>query len=147
MTRVTRSKKAEVESVVKVEAKKEIESIPKICNRRISNEFNRTEDGENSLYLSALDISTVDNIRLSGKFDPRKRSTMVVKQEPKEKEDDKNIPGRIQTPSPLKQAPRQVPQDVLDYDKENWNELFSVSHYAMDVFDYLKGREVCCYFT
>ncbi|KAL5278155.1 CycB3 family protein [Megaselia abdita] len=147
-TRVTRSKKPEVvDSVVsqKVEIKKEIESVPKIYTRRISNEFNKTEDGD-SLYLSALDISTMETIRLSGKFDPQKRSTLVIKhEEPEEEEEDSTKVEEdlltIQTPSPLKQAPRRIPPGVNDFDKENWNEPFSVSNYAMDIFEYLKGRE------
>lgn len=73
---------------------------------------------------------------------------MAVKQEPKEDHDDstkvdeEDLTDRIQTPSPLKQAPRQVPPGVNDFDKENWNEPFSVANYAMDIFEYLKGREV-----
>lgn len=35
-----------------------------------------------------------------------------------------------------------VPKDVLDFDKENWNDVFQVSHYAKDIFNYLKSREV-----
>lgn len=98
-----------------------------------------------------MDISNVDTIRLSGKFDPKLRSTLVIKQESSdelsdstkiEEEEDITTTGRIQTPSPLKQSPRKVPPGVKDFDKENWNELFSVSHYTMDIFEYLKGREV-----
>lgn len=36
----------------------------------------------------------------------------------------------------------EVPEDVVDFDKENWNDTTQVSHYAMDIFNYLKGREV-----
>lgn len=35
-----------------------------------------------------------------------------------------------------------VPKDVTDFDKENWEDVFQVSHYAMDIFNYLKDREV-----
>lgn len=96
-----------------------------------------------------MDISNSEAIRLSGKFDPKARSTLVIKQEISDEfsdsttiEDEDITTGRVQTPSPLKQSPRKVPPGVNDFDKENWNELFSVSHYAMDIFEYLKEREV-----
>lgn len=34
-----------------------------------------------------------------------------------------------------------VPEGIDDFDKENWNDVFQVSHYAMDIFNYLKERE------
>ena len=33
------------------------------------------------------------------------------------------------------------PPGVVDFDKENWDDPFQVSHYAMDIFTYLKRRE------
>lgn len=36
----------------------------------------------------------------------------------------------------------EIPKDVDDFDKENWDDIFQVSHYAMDIFTYLKSREV-----
>ncbi|KAJ8946670.1 hypothetical protein NQ318_019984 [Aromia moschata] len=33
------------------------------------------------------------------------------------------------------------PENVQDFDKENWNDIYQVSHYAMDIFNYLKERE------
>lgn len=36
----------------------------------------------------------------------------------------------------------EVPEDVVDFDKENWDDVFQVSHYSMDIFNYLKEREV-----
>lgn len=36
-----------------------------------------------------------------------------------------------------------APEGVTDFDKVNWNDPFQVSHYAMDIFNYLKSREVC----
>lgn len=37
---------------------------------------------------------------------------------------------------------QEVPENVNDFDKENWDDIFQVSHYAMDIFNYLKTREV-----
>lgn len=34
-----------------------------------------------------------------------------------------------------------APADVVDFDKENYNDPFQVSNYAMDIFNYLKSRE------
>lgn len=37
---------------------------------------------------------------------------------------------------------REVPEGVEDFDKENWDDIFQASHYAMDIFEHLKSREV-----
>jgi cyclin B len=34
-----------------------------------------------------------------------------------------------------------MPDGVPDFDKENWNDPFQVSHYAHDIFSYLKQNE------
>lgn len=34
-----------------------------------------------------------------------------------------------------------IPTDVEDFDKENWDDPYQVSNYAMDIFNYLKERE------
>ncbi|CAH0405063.1 unnamed protein product [Chilo suppressalis] len=39
------------------------------------------------------------------------------------------------------ESPHKVPSGVPDFDLENWNDPFQVSNYAMDIFNYLKGRE------
>uniref|UniRef100_A0A336MP55 CSON003545 protein n=1 Tax=Culicoides sonorensis TaxID=179676 RepID=A0A336MP55_CULSO len=36
---------------------------------------------------------------------------------------------------------KNIPEDVEDFDKENWNDPFQVAIYAMDIFNYLKERE------
>lgn len=40
------------------------------------------------------------------------------------------------------ESPHEAPAGVPDFDQENWNDQFQVSNYAMDIFNYLKGREV-----
>lgn len=35
-----------------------------------------------------------------------------------------------------------VPEGVDDFDKEIWDDVYQVSHYAMDIFTYLKAEEV-----
>ncbi|XP_045511424.1 G2/mitotic-specific cyclin-B3 isoform X2 [Colias croceus] len=40
------------------------------------------------------------------------------------------------------ESPHKIPEGVADFDLENWNDHYQVSHYAMDIFNYLKSREV-----
>lgn len=40
------------------------------------------------------------------------------------------------------EVPHQCPAEVTDFDKENWTDPLQVSNYAMDIFNYLRGREV-----
>lgn len=39
-------------------------------------------------------------------------------------------------------GPPKVPPGVIDFDRENWDDPIQVSHYTMDIFNYLKSREV-----
>lgn len=98
--------------------------------RRISNEFNKTEE---SLYMSALeDVSTCDSMRLSANFEAVKRRSVLSQQN---KTDD----SKIEEEKALEEE--QFPEGVDDIDKANWNDLFLVSHYARNIFEYLKQRE------
>ena len=45
---------------------------------------------------------------------------------------------KVAAPSPKKK----LPPGVEDFDAENANDPYQVSDYAMDIFDYLKDREV-----
>ncbi|TMW45393.1 hypothetical protein DOY81_009529 [Sarcophaga bullata] len=105
--------------------------IQKVANkpvRRISNEFNKTEE---SLYMSALeDISSSESVRLSANFEAAKRRSAAMQQQ--NKKDDSKLE---------KSKPRELPEGVDDIDKANWNDLFLVSPYAHDIFNYLKERE------
>ncbi|XP_075162916.1 cyclin B3 [Haematobia irritans] len=111
------------------------QKVPSKPVRRISNEFNKTEE---SLYMSALeDISASDSLRLSGNFEAAKRRSILLQQQQQNqaKTDD-------QAKNAEKQSPvHEVPEGVEDFDKINWNDPFQVSHYAMDIFNYLKERE------
>lgn len=93
--------------------------------RRISNEFEKTED---SLYVSALeDITSSGSLRLSDNFGSRTAT-------PKDSTKDASSPS---TASPKKRTP----EGVEDYDLANWNDVFQVSHYAHEIFQYQKDRE------
>ncbi|XP_030369695.1 G2/mitotic-specific cyclin-B3 [Scaptodrosophila lebanonensis] len=92
--------------------------------RRISNDFNKTEE---SLYMSALEDISNESVRLSGNFEAaRRRSAAAVQAQ------------FLVTPNAVV---RSVPAGVEDFDRQNWDDPFQVSHYAMDIFNYLKTRE------
>lgn len=42
---------------------------------------------------------------------------------------------------PMTSDPPTVPDGVEDFDRENWDDPLQASHYAMDIFNYLKNRE------
>ncbi|XP_023300380.2 G2/mitotic-specific cyclin-B3 [Lucilia cuprina] len=109
----------------------QVQKVPNKPVRRISNEFNKTEE---SLYMSALeDISGCDSMRLSANFEAAKRRSIVLQQN---KTDD----SKLEDEKAVDEA-EQLPEGVEDIDKANWNDLFLVSHYARDIFNYLKQRE------
>lgn len=98
----------------------------KAPKRRISNEFEKTED---SLYVSALeDITSSGSLRLSENFGTSRLRT------PEEEDKRDTREGSV---SPKKRTP----EGIEDYDLSNWNDVFQVSHYAQDIFDYQKDRE------
>lgn len=135
--------------------------------RRISNQFNETEE---SVYMSALeDCSTSDSSsRLSGNFENIRRSTSIImfanknlnvinNQGKKTEEKIGQVPlvmGNAVAPSKVvkanqvKKAPiiddikrRPLPPDIEDYDKKLMGDPTHVPEYAMDIFEYLKERE------
>ncbi|KAK4879064.1 hypothetical protein RN001_007210 [Aquatica leii] len=98
---------------------------------RLSNEFEKSGD---SLYSSALeDISDTSRISTGppvtrsqrGSGDKSANVTLVAQQ----------------LQAQLNLGNHEVPKGVVDFDKENWNDIFQVSHYTMDIFNYLKSRE------
>lgn len=108
-------------------------SLPNKPVRRISNEFNKTEE---SLYMSALeDNSSFESMRLSGTFEAAKRRSALLLQEKMK------ISGTPDKEIGDKPPPTSVPEGVEDFDKANWNDIFQVSLYAMDIFNYMKLRE------
>lgn len=108
------------------------------ASRRISNEFEKTEE---SLYVSALedisDASRFYDARLT-KQDSSDSSvgdrtlSSVSSSDSSPCEAQRLTNERVATP---------LPPGVEDFDKENWNDPFQVSHYARDIFNYLKQRE------
>ncbi|KAL9894850.1 G2/mitotic-specific cyclin-B3-like [Glossina fuscipes fuscipes] len=108
------------------------------CNkpvRRISNEFNKTEE---SLYMSALEDVSSDSLRLSGNFEAARRRSQMLQKQLKTEFLSPALPEETET---AEVQPKMPPVGVEDFDKANWNDPFQVSHYAMDIFNYLKARE------
>lgn len=54
--------------------------------------------------------------------------------------EDLNLSDGKQSCSDLKESPK-PPPGVADFDKENWEDPNQISHYAFDIFNYLKSRE------
>ncbi|KAI8046304.1 G2/mitotic-specific cyclin-B3 [Drosophila gunungcola] len=108
--------------------------------RRISNDFNKTED---SLYMSALeDVSSCDSMRLSGNFEAARRRSAKLQQKTEQQQPQQPLLLTLPETAPSQVVPiLPVPQDVEDFDRKNWDDPFQVSHYAMDIFNYLKARE------
>ncbi|KAH8416347.1 hypothetical protein KR009_000076 [Drosophila setifemur] len=133
-------------------------AVPKTV-RRISNDFNKTEDSlymsalqdvsscdsndfnktEDTVYMSALeDVSSCDSMRLSGNFEAARLRSAKLQQKTEQQP-----PQLVQPAADSSQvvAIKPVPVDVEDFDRKNWDDPFQVSHYAMDIFNYLKSRE------
>lgn len=118
-------------------------STKSISTRRISNEFEKTEE---SLYVSALEDISSDVSRLSDKTkvssnissDRLSVTTVTLSQA-------SNFSTATDTSEDTDifqdAISRKLPQGVVHFDKENWNDTFQVSHYAMDIFEYLKHQE------
>lgn len=128
-----------VKPIKKDEEKTEIPS--KILNVRRSLDLEKSEDS--SLYVSALEEITDDSTKKS-----RRSNIQPEEPEKTEVENESNepqVPAKTQERSAaqLDAAPEQIlPEGVQwDFDAENWLDPFQVSHYAMDIFNYLKSRE------
>ncbi|XP_018321942.1 G2/mitotic-specific cyclin-B3 [Agrilus planipennis] len=109
---------------------------------RLSNEFEKTEE---SLYSTAIDI----NISNCNSSTVKSNGSKIDQTE----ENDKGIDRLSKVSFVAQQLEKKLtlnsycgsPEGIDDFDKENWNDPFQVSHYAMDIFNYLKERE--SYFT
>lgn len=105
----------------------------KPATRRISNEF---EKSDNSLYMSALE--ELDSVRYSLSFESH-RSSLSAKSH---NESASTVVSKLTRTAVATIGSPKLPDGVIDFDKENWNDPFQISHYAADIFEYLKDREV-----
>ncbi|XP_053606375.1 G2/mitotic-specific cyclin-B3 [Plodia interpunctella] len=112
---------------------KNIERKDKIVGKENQNQSQSSvksgrSSGEPSLYVTAL-----ENISPSELTKEEKAIS--------EKLDKVNLDDTIRSLDSETEAPHKPPSGVADFDQENWNDPFQVSHYAMDIFNYLKSRE------
>jgi G2/mitotic-specific cyclin-B3 len=117
--------------------------------RRISNEY-EFEKTEESLYVSALEEIPSDVSRLSDTRALKYESSSdlsYAKSSSQSSNDSSPVSSQSSSEEEVfakdksKSPSRRLPPGVEDFDKENWNDPFQVSHYAMNIFDYLKQRE------
>jgi G2/mitotic-specific cyclin-B3 len=108
--------------------KSKSEAAQRNASRRISNEFEKTEE---SLYVSALEEIPSDVSRLS--------DTRLASQDSQESQDSSS--AQESSPESSGEVFDRLPSGVEDFDKENWNDPYQVSNYAAQIFDYLKSRE------
>ncbi|KDR12607.1 G2/mitotic-specific cyclin-B3 [Zootermopsis nevadensis] len=83
--------------------------------------------GDGSLYISALEDIPSDGLCSEG--EPQVLAVTVPEPEP-------------EASKPKGSPVSELPKDVVDFDKETLRDPFQVSLYAMDIFSYLKEREV-----
>lgn len=121
-------------TVLKSKSTGEISGKQSISTRRISNEFERTED---SLYVSALEEIPSDISRLSDKtkssIDTTASQISVVSSS--------SSLGSQNEADDTEWVDRKLPSGVQHFDRENWKDHLQVSHYAMDIFEYLRNQE------
>lgn len=133
----SKSKANEVSVITTALKSKQAAEVSVKTSRRISNEFEKTEE---SLYVSALEDIPSDVSRLSSDAHRGSRS-----------KHDSNICDETLSPQSTqekcesdekRETAVKPPPGVEDFDKENWNDPYQVSNYAMNIFDYLKQREI-----
>lgn len=102
-----------------------------VKSKRLSEQF---ENSGESLYCSALEevnSSTSSSLSRKSKGSSADPTTPVS---------DVTLVAH-QLENQLNLGNHQVPEGVHDFDKENWDDVYQISNYAMDIFNYLKSRE------
>lgn len=116
---------------------KQSTEAPLKTSRRISNEFEKTEE---SLYVSALEDIPSDLSRTSSDA----KSSNSSKLELSEYSDAEKTLSQASADVAMLHVDDDlnlVPRGVEDFDKENWNDPYQVSNYAQNIFNYLQQRE------
>lgn len=134
-----RAPKVMTRAAARAKAVQETAVIPKpVANteksapsRRISNEFDKTED---SLYLSAHE--DLPSFKQRASLNSSKRLSLMSNA-------DTSVDTTLyKTVIDQSDAPVQVPPaGVIDFDQQSPNDPYEVSEYTMDIFNYLKDRE------
>nr|CAI5837447.1 unnamed protein product [Callosobruchus analis] len=121
------------------EASKDSSNVNK--GKRLSNEFEKTEE---TLYCTALE--EINESVASAYFSAKKsqhnlRSAKLVESALTAKRPSGVSLVAKQIESKLNLNDHKLPDGVENFDEQNWDDVLQVSHYAMDIFNYLKDRE------
>lgn len=108
--------------------------------KRLSVEFEKSDE---SLYSTALETSNDSTYFSAKKTTTRSsRGTAVCSTNNADRKSLGNVSLVAQELlTKLNLGNHEVPEGIVDYDKENWDDIFQVSHYAMDIFNYYKEKE------
>ncbi|XP_066261440.1 G2/mitotic-specific cyclin-B3 isoform X2 [Euwallacea similis] len=125
------------------EANKENTALVAVTTKkRLSNEF---EKSDGSLYSTALEESNNDSTYFSAKRPTTRALKLRASSSSAIDDGAKSISNlsfvALQLQTKLNLGNHEVPEGVIDYDKENWDDIYQVSHYAMDIFNYYKEKE------
>ncbi|XP_012541579.1 G2/mitotic-specific cyclin-B3 [Monomorium pharaonis] len=130
-----------VKPIIKKDDKTEI--VNKVVNNRRSVDLEKSED--NSLYVSALEDvndSMKRTRRSNNKVDEKTNENQIETTDKREftlpAHENKVTAATLVKAIPVTQLPEGV---QWDFDGENWLDPYQVSHYVMDIFEYLKERE------
>ncbi|KAH1014292.1 G2/mitotic-specific cyclin-B3-like isoform X1 [Dendroctonus ponderosae] len=110
--------------------------------KRLSNEFEKDDE---TLYCTALE-ETNDSTCFSAKRPVTRLSAAAAIASAKVQEAGKSsgnislVTHQLQTKLHLDN--KEVPEGVTDYDKENYDDVYQVSHYAKDIFHYYREKEL-----
>ncbi|XP_017876293.1 G2/mitotic-specific cyclin-B3 isoform X2 [Ceratina calcarata] len=118
-----------------------IEIPTKIVNVRRSLDLEKSDDS--SLYVSALDdVGDVSRKGRKSSVQPEEAEKSEIKSAVIEIQEPVKTEAKVETAKLDAPPERVLPGGVeWDFDVENWLDPFQVSHYAMDIFNYLKDRE------
>lgn len=113
------------------------------ASRRISNEFEKTEE---SLYVSALeeipsDVSRLSDARRFSAGHKLESTSSTDSQLSSEYTSSQASSSEEERDDVFRKEFGRLPPGVEDFDKENWNDPYQVSMYAMQIFEYLQQRE------
>lgn len=132
-------------AVPRIKALKDEEEKLKVSNKTesVRRSLDSEKSDDSSLYVSALEDISDSNIKKFERDD--KKADKSEKKEPSKK-DATTTTEKTEVPRATIKwdavPERTMPEGVQwDFDAENWLDPFQVSHYAMDIFEYLKERE------
>ncbi|ERL83566.1 hypothetical protein D910_01755, partial [Dendroctonus ponderosae] len=103
--------------------------------KRLSNEFEKDDE---TLYCTALEETAKRPVtRLSA---AAAIASAKVQEAGKSSGNISLVTHQLQTKLHLDN--KEVPEGVTDYDKENYDDVYQVSHYAKDIFHYYREKEL-----